>query len=109
MRTFLKDILYNWQCGKDVRPTGVGCQMSDDFTGLFPRQPVIHGPVEVIRDLVPTGRKQSARSQSRDSDRAEQGPDVTKGCGTKRPSCIAPVHTENSIQPFSTQCNTVTS
>src|SRR6266851_1448136 len=49
--TFLKDLLDDRYCRKNVRPTGVEGQVCEHLRGLRLRQAMIHRPVEVIRDL----------------------------------------------------------
>jgi hypothetical protein len=49
--TFLKDILGDRYCGKNVRPAGVKEQVCERLRSFGFRQAVIHRPVEVSRQL----------------------------------------------------------
>ena|SRR2546425_6411793 len=51
MGTFLEDIFYDRQGGEGIGPTCVESQVRNNFPGLFPSQPIVHRPVEVVRDL----------------------------------------------------------
>src|SRR3954462_15792672 len=42
---------HDGNCGKGVRPAGVEGDMGDDLSGLGAREALIHGPVEMVRDL----------------------------------------------------------
>src|SRR3954451_8494964 len=68
-------------CREGVGPAGVEGDMSDDLSGLCVREAVIHGPVEMVRDLgdLARGNQRTDRDQAAISGRkARTKPEVTE-------------------------------
>src|SRR6516164_9416956 len=61
VRALFKHILDDGSRGERIGPTGIEGEMSEQLSYFFPRQPVIHRPVQVIRYLRDlAGRDESA-------------------------------------------------